>query len=110
VIVTCLKLGSVIAMSLKFWNATRSRASRQISNHKLFDRQVALGELYSTFSMFFVRRRLYDATTSLMCFLRVLVLLMLRSKRSVRSSDRATSETALVSGVFAVLFLLRTAS
>lgn len=44
-ILTCSKLGSVRAMSLKFWNATRSRASRQISNHKLFDLEVALGEL-----------------------------------------------------------------
>lgn len=44
----------------------------QISNHKLLDLEVALGELQSTSSMFRVRRRLYDAMKSLVCFLRVL--------------------------------------
>lgn len=33
----------------------------QISNHKLMDLEVALGELQSISSMFRVRRRLYDA-------------------------------------------------
>lgn len=43
--------------------------------------------------MFLVRRRLYDAITSLVCFSRVLVPLMLRSKRRVRRKDRVASET-----------------
>lgn len=107
--VTCSKLGSVRAMSLNFWNATRSRASRQISNHKLLDLEVALGELQSISSKFRVRRRLYDVIISLECFSRVLVPLPSQSKRRVRRKDRVVSETELFSGVL-VPFLVRSAS
>lgn len=44
---TLSKLGNMQAIFLKFLNATRRRASRQMLTHKFLDLDVALGELLS---------------------------------------------------------------
>lgn len=48
---TFSKLGSVQAISLKYLNATKGGARRQMLTHRFLDLDVALGELLSVCSM-----------------------------------------------------------
>jgi hypothetical protein len=85
------KLENVEAISLNFLNITLSCAIRHMLAQSFLDVEDALEELLSTCSILLNRRRSYVAITSLECRLRVLLLLTVELKRSLRSIDNSAA-------------------